>query len=238
MEILKTLLIDGKKYSLQRDEEGIALTDGKMVLRGDFSSMKKRIRPDRLPHEMLVRAARLRDADGPLSAIDATAGLGEDSLLLAAAGFQVRMYEYNPVIAALLRDALRKAAQDPDLAEAASRMELIEADSIRALEELAEKQQKEGFSSSPDLILLDPMFPAKQKHAFSKKKLQLFQKLETPCDAEEVLLQAAMHVQPRKIIIKRPLKGPYLAGVRPGYSIEGKTIRYDCLVFPGRGEKE
>ena len=222
------------------------LTDGSMVLRGDFSAMKSRIRSGRLPHEMLVRAARIRDADGPLTAIDATAGLGEDALLLAAAGFHVRMYEYNPVIAALLREALRKAAQDPELAEAAARMELIEGDSVQALRALAEASasltdslMKEDVSAAcvpvsgrPDLILLDPMFPAKQKNALSNKKLQLFQKLETPCASEQELLKAAMAVRPLKIVIKRPLKGPYLAGVRPGYSLSGKTIRYDCLVFP------
>lgn len=93
MEILRKLLIDGREYRLQRDESGIVLTDGKMELRGDFSSMKRRIDPGRLQHEMLVRAARLKDAEGPMTAVDATAGLGEDSLLLAAAGFRVRLYE-------------------------------------------------------------------------------------------------------------------------------------------------
>ena len=39
-----------------------------------------------------------------LSAVDATAGLGEDAFLLAGAGFQVNLYERNPVIAALLYD--------------------------------------------------------------------------------------------------------------------------------------
>ena len=50
-------------------------------------------------------------ADGQLRAVDATAGFGEDSLLLAAAGYNVELYEYDPVIAALLRDALRRAAR-------------------------------------------------------------------------------------------------------------------------------
>ncbi|MFR7797411.1 MAG: class I SAM-dependent methyltransferase [Collinsella sp.] len=42
--------------------------------------------------------------------IDATAGFGEDSLLLAAAGFTVDLYEQDCVIAALLKDALDRAA--------------------------------------------------------------------------------------------------------------------------------
>ena len=43
-------------------------------------------------------------------AVDATAGLGEDSLLLAAAGFEVTLCEADPVIAVLLEDALTRAA--------------------------------------------------------------------------------------------------------------------------------
>ncbi|MBQ4243593.1 MAG: class I SAM-dependent methyltransferase, partial [Clostridia bacterium] len=36
---------------------------------------------------------------------------------------------------------------------------------------------------------------------------------------------------PHKIVIKRPLKGPFLAGRKPDYSLQGKAIRYDCIVL-------
>ena len=55
--------------------------------------------------ELLARAAKIKDAEKPLVALDATAGLGEDSLILAAAGFQVKLFERNPVIHQLLEDA-------------------------------------------------------------------------------------------------------------------------------------
>ena len=74
------------------------------------------------------------------------------------------------------------------------------------------------------------MFPGRQKSGLVKKKAQLLQKLEKPCEDEEGLLQAAVSAGPRKIVIKRPLKGPFLAGRKPDYSITGKTIRYDCLL--------
>ena len=225
MEVLQRIVQDGVEYCLQRTKDGVELTGSGLTLRGYFTSMLPRIRPDKLPHEMLVRAAKIsdyRDRPRTPTAVDATAGLGEDSLLLAAAGFQVIMYEHNPVIAALLEDALRKGLKDPVLAPVCARMKLIPEDSVKGMTEIKE---------APDIILLDPMFPAKQKNAFSKKKLQLFQKLERPCASEEALLQAAENAGPRKIIIKRPLKGPYLAGRKPGYSLFGKTIRYDCLVY-------
>lgn len=213
---------------LKRDDGGLFLTDGVLELRGDFRRLLPRIRRENLGHELIVKAARQKkraDAanDGLPLAVDATAGLGEDSFLLAAAGFSVILFERDPVIAALLEDALRRARNDPDLADTASRMELRKEDSLEALPKLRE---------APDVIVLDPMFPERQKSALVKKKFQLLQGLEKPCTDEdaEALLRAALAAKPGKIIVKRPKRGPFLAGVKPAYSIEGSTIRYDCIL--------
>ena len=64
-----------------------------------------------------------------------------------------------------------------------------------------------------------------------RKKFQLIQRLESPCSTEEQLLDAAVAADPKRIVIKRPLKGPYLADRKPSYSLDGKAIRYDCFVF-------
>lgn len=211
---------------LSHDGRGLALVDGAMEVRGDLTRLLPRLRAGALQREMLVKAAKVKDAQGtkggPL-AVDATAGLGEDSLLLAAAGFRVVLFERNPVIAALLADALARAAAHPELAPLAARMQLEEGDSIDALPHLREQ---------PYLVLLDPMFPAKRGDARAKKKLQLLQKLEQPCEDEQALLDAALAAQPRRIIVKRPLKGPFLANRKPSYSLKGTTIRYDVHVLP------
>ena len=209
----------GEGLSLVRDEEGLALTDGTMSVRGDFSRMKHRIKPQVLVRELVVKAARIKGQREGLKLVDATAGLGEDSLLLAAAGFDVTLYERNEVIAELLQDAISRAAQDPDLAQAASRMHLVVGDSTESLPHL---------DFAPDVVLLDPMFPDRQKSAAVKKKLQLLQRLERPCDDEAALLDAAFTAKPRKVIVKRPAKGPHLAGRKPDYSLSGKAIRFDC----------
>lgn len=101
-------------------------------------------------------------------------------------------------------------------------MQLHSEDSIKALEEQ---------TVHPDVVVLDPMFPKRQKSGLIKKKFQLLQQLEQPCAEEDALLQAAISCGPRRIVIKRPLKGPYLAGVKPSYSIKGKSVRYDCIVL-------
>lgn len=209
--------------ALLRDEKGcLTLTDGKLTVCADLSENLRRLRPDNLSRELLVKTARIKHSSGELTAVDATAGFGEDSLLLAAAGFHIRLYEYDSVICALLADALHRAALVPELKEAASRMELINADSISAMK---------AFTERPDVILLDPMFPAREKSALIKKKFQLLQRLEQPCADEETMLNAALAAHPRKIVIKRPLKGPFLADRKPDYSIKGKAIRYDCIVL-------
>lgn len=206
---------------LRRDSRGLALVGDGMELRGDFARMLPRLRPANLNKELLVRAARIRGVEGPLSAIDATAGLGEDSILLAAAGYRVTLCERDEVIAALLRDALERAADDARLAELATRMTLVEGDAVATLEQL---------DASPDLVFLDPMFPERRKRGATNKKLQLFRHLERPCENEEELMRAALAVHPRKVVVKRPLKGPHLAGMKPSSSLAGKVVRYDAYV--------
>lgn len=212
---------EGFPLVLRVGPDGVSLEKNGLSLRGDFSRLAARTRPDALPHELVVRAAKVKGIENPL-AIDATAGLGDDSFLLASAGFRVHLFERDLVIAALLEDALQRALADPVLCDAAKRMRVTCADSIEALPKLAER---------PDVVLLDPMFPAKRKSAQAKKKLQLIQSLETPCKDEQALLDAALAAQPRKIVIKRPLKGPFLAGRKPDYSLSGKAIRYDCIAL-------
>ena len=206
---------------LEQRPEGLTLTDGELELRGDFTTELSRLKYNNLTHEFIVKAAKIKNPDHELIAVDATAGMGEDSILLAAAGFTVELYEYNHVIAELLRDALERAANIPELSEIVSRMRLHEENSIEALKQL---------NYVPDVVVLDPMFPERQKSASVKKKFQLLQKLESPCGDENELMAAALSSGAHKIVVKRPAKGPCLAGIKPSYSLEGKAIRYDCIV--------
>lgn len=210
---------------------GLALKWEGMELIADFGALLQRTSPGRLGSELLVKAAKhdklFRGKE--LTALDATAGLGEDSFLLAAAGFRVSMYERDPMIFALLEDALRRAGSDPDTAPIASRMTAVPGDSIEYMKKLAE-----GISDAegpPDIIYLDPMFPARKKSGLIKKKFQILQQLEAPETDGEALIKAAIDASPRRIIVKRPAKAPGLGGVRADYSIKGDVIRYDCIIL-------
>ncbi len=205
---------------LSYNEKGLSLKGGSLTFRGDFSAMSARLRQSNLEHEMLVKAARLKDHKDAPRLLDATAGMGEDSLILAASGFLVDMYEQNEIIAELLRDAMDRALTDSMLKDIVSRMTLHVGDSIKAMEE----------GATADVILLDPMFPERSKSGLIKKKFQLLQKLESPCNNGDELLDAAIKACPKKIVIKRPAKGEKLGNINVDYSYPGKAIRYDCIV--------
>ena len=205
--------------------DGLTLTDGAQSMRGDFTKLKKRLQYHNLTHELLVKATKIKGREA-LHVIDATAGMGEDSLLLAASGCHVTLYEQDPIIAALLADTLARALEEPSLHDLVARMQLVEGNSTEALQALAK------HCARPDVIYLDPMFPERQKSGLVKKKFQLLHYLEAPAEDEDALMQAAIAARPFKIVVKRPAKGPYLAGQKPSYSLDGKAIRYDCYVFP------
>lgn len=206
--------------SLRDDGGHLVLTDGHMELDPGFSSHAARLRPDRLARELLVRAIKGKQR-GSMRVLDATAGLGTDALLLAAAGHMVDLCEQDPVILALLDDALSRDYEDLRVADAASRMRIVSHDSVGWLA---------CNVGAYDAVYLDPMFPARSKSAAVKKKFQLLHLLERPCANEEELLAAALASGARKIVVKRPLKGPCLAGRKPAYSLKGKAVRYDVVV--------
>ncbi len=206
---------------LQFDEDGLSLVSGNMKLHQDFTKIIRRIKQSNLEKELLIHASKIKGKKQDLVALDATAGMGEDSMLLSAYGFKVNLYEKNPIIVELLKDAIERAKQIPELKEIASRMNVYEEDSIIAMQNL---------DYEPDVILLDPMFPERTKSALIKKKFQILHQIETPCTNEKELLDSAIKAKPKKIVIKRPLKGEFLAGVKPSYSIKGNSIRYDCII--------
>lgn len=209
----------GDQLTLVFDQTGLSLVGYGLRYQGDFTGMLHRISDGRLSHEMLVKTAKTKTLH-PV-AFDAAAGMGEDALLLAAAGYEVYLFEQDAVVAALLKDAMHRAKKHPQLRKIVGRMKLYEGNSIGLMPKMPVE---------PELVYLDPMFPARRKSGLINKKLQLIQKLEQPCSAQEELLAAALAVHPKKIIIKRPLNGEHLAGKKPGYTVKGKAIRYDVIV--------
>ena len=209
----------GELY-LWKEDCGLFLCKEELSLKADFTDSLPRLKQSNLEHEILLKAVRIKGHEGTLKVLDATAGFAEDSLILAAAGFDVTCCEKNEIISALLKDAHARALKDSNLSKYAERLDVFAGDSKEMM------KPEKGF----DVIYLDPMFPERKKSGLIKKKFQLLQLLESPCDDEEDLFAAAKGAKPKKIVVKRPAKGPYLAGCKPSHSVQGKVIRYDCYI--------
>ncbi|NVJ54793.1 MAG: class I SAM-dependent methyltransferase [Vibrionaceae bacterium] len=179
--------------------------------------------------QAIAKAAGLNKGATP-TILDGTAGLGRDAFVLASLGCKVQMVERHPVVAALLDDGLQRAKQDPEIGGwVGERMSLIHASSHTALDDLA---QDESFTK-PDVVYLDPMYPHpenKKKSALVKKEMRVFQSLVgADLDADN-LLQPALTLATKRVVVKRPDYANWLAEQKPTMAIETKKNRFDVYV--------
>ncbi|WP_446009381.1 class I SAM-dependent methyltransferase [Candidatus Electrothrix sp.] len=201
------------------------------AVRVDFTTGRTAFRRKQQKKELLVRAVEGKGKT-QLKIIDATGGLGRDSFLLAAAGHQVRIFERQPVIAALLADGLERAAEHPETAAICQQILLTMGDAVPALKAMQEIRagEGEGGKESVDVVYLDPMFPERRKSALVKKELQLLQLLAEIEQSPEQLLTAALLVAEQRVVVKRPVKASFLTERSPSYSLSGKTVRFDVYL--------
>ena len=86
-----------------------------------------------------------------------------------------------------------------------------------------------------DVVLLDPMFPAKRKpDAKPPKAMQALAAVVGADDDADALLVPALGVATQRVIVKRPRQAPPLAGLKPAWTIEGKLLRFD--VYRGQAK--
>ena len=173
----------------------------------------------------LARALGLRRHPAP-SVLDATAGLGRDTLVAAALGCAVVACERSPIVALLLRDGLARATADATLAPIVARVRVEVADARAVLAALPDAER-------PDVVLLDPMFPERRKSARAKGEMQLLQLLLGATPEEDApLLAAALAEARRRVVVKRPAHAPPIAGARsPDLAVAGRAARYDVYVI-------
>ena len=98
---------------------------------------------------------------GPPMVVDATAGFGHDTWLLASLGCRVTAIERVPVIATMLRDAHRRSQLSHR--PIAQRITTVCGDA---------KQVLMGITPRPDVVYLDPMFPRKKKASLEKQAMR------------------------------------------------------------------
>lgn len=157
------------------------------------------------------------------SVIDATAGLGRDSFLLASLGYRVTAVERSRVVAALLEDGLARALADPLVASRLDdRLRIVVGDAREVLLRLPQ----------PDVVYLDPMFPPKRKKSAAVRKDMRFLRMLVGEDEDApALLDAARRCAKDRVVLKRADDAPVLE--RPTMSYAGKLVRYDVYLRHG-----
>ena len=168
-----------------------------------------------LPKAMGLRAGRT-----PMI-VDATAGLGRDSFLLASLGAQVIMIERSSKMHPLLVQGMKRAANEGgQLLEIIDRMTLLHGDA---------KDLIPGLSC--EAVLIDPMHPPRNKSALVRQDLRQVRNIVgTDDDAADLVKLAIMHARNR-VVLKWPAKADPIAGIKPcTHQIRGKTTRYDVFM--------
>lgn len=165
--------------------------------------------------------------------VDATAGLGKDAGLLAAAGCHVIAIERSPVLCAMVQDGLDRLHAAGDVAESwHQRFELRPGDARAWLQDMCRGERR------PCAVYLDPMFPPRKKAAAVKREMQILQALhrEGPTESGQTveLLARARAAATERVVVKRPKGAPPLAD-DVDYRLEGEAIRYDVYLTRNRG---
>ncbi|WPC74075.1 class I SAM-dependent methyltransferase [Vibrio porteresiae] len=185
--------------------------------------------------QAIAKAAGLNKGAMP-TVLDGTAGLGRDAFVLASLGCKVQLVERHPVVAALLDDGLQRAKQDPEIgAWVQERVNLIHASSHDALHQLA---QDPNFAR-PDVVYLDPMYPhpeGKKKSALVKKEMRVFQSLVGADNDADGLLEPALALATKRVVVKRPDYAEWLNQHKPTMAIETKKNRFDVYVLSSMKE--
>ncbi|MCL4119110.1 UNVERIFIED_CONTAM: hypothetical protein GTU68_003179 [Idotea baltica] len=173
----------------------------------------------------IAKAVGLNKMSEP-TILDLTAGMGGDAFVLATLGANITMVERNPIVHALLKDALDrvKLIVDDELQEIINRLKLIKQNAADYLEQIRE-------NDFPDVIYLDPMFPSRSKSAQVKKEMQFFHEIVGNDNDSEALFFLALHKAKKRIVVKRPRLADSISQTeKTAFEITGKSTRYDIYL--------
>ena len=198
------------------------MTQREGELRADFvtGAVAHRLRFGGGRGQDLAKAMGLRAGKTPMI-VDATAGLGRDSFLLASLGATVTMIERSDVMHGLLVEGMNRAAEEGGVfREIIDRMTLLKGDAKDLLPEL-----------SAEAVLIDPMHPERKKSALVKRELRQVREIVGTDDDAADLLRVALDHASNRVVLKWPAKGDPIEGVRPcSHQILGKSTRYDVFM--------
>ena len=217
------------------------LSDGLSVA-PEWDKLQRRVVSAGRKSELLLQAVKITSDS---HVIDATAGFGHDSLILASTGAQVIMLEQQPLMALLLLVEQQRMSGLANWQKLMSRLHIINTDALGYFATLAADaidDTKEIDMKAVDVVYLDPMFPEDSyqdsktgKGAKVGKHMQALHQLASPptLEQEEQLLQSAQAVVRQnaqtsgRVVVKRPQFAPLLAHQQPSESWHNEAVRFD-----------
>jgi len=153
--------------------------------------------------------------------IDATAGLGYDSFILASLGAKVTLIERSQKIHELLQNGIDEGISfGGEIEKIINRMELLFGDSKDILPKL-----------TPEVIMIDTMYKERKKTALVKNNMRLVREIVGPDTDYIELLEVALNCAKNRVVLKQPRYAEPIKDIKKcSHQIIGKTIRYDIFM--------
>ena len=153
--------------------------------------------------------------------IDATAGLGYDSFILASLGAKVTLIERSQKMHTLLQNGIDEGISfGGEIEKIVNRMELLFGDSKDILPKL-----------TPEVIMIDTMYKDRKKTALVKNNMRLVREIVGPDSDYIELLKVALNCAKNRVVLKQPRYAePIKEITKCSHQILGKTIRYDIFM--------
>ena len=211
----------------------LGFVDSRLILRStdpdllgelcvDFLDTKLKHRAQSaIRNQNIAKAIGVKGKHRP-SVLDAMAGLGKDAYLLASLGCEVSLLERSPIVHALLRNGLaRMEFYDTETKTILNRMNL----------RMGEFLELVPASQQFDVVYLDPMFPERRKSAKVKKDMALLQNLLGHQSEGAELLEHALQIATKRVVVKRAKLSPPLSAAKPDIQFKGSSSRYDVYLL-------
>lgn len=233
------------------DKNHLSLLSQGLSAAPEWDKLQRRVVGAGRKSELLLKATKLTENS---VIIDATAGFGHDSLILASTGAQVMMLEQQPVMALLLLAEQQRMSQQPNWQKLIARLHIINTDALSYFSDFSSRRESRALNSIDfvttatdiDVVYLDPMFPIDSyessktgKGAKVGKHMQALHHLAHPPTfiEEEQLLKSALEMvstNPNtsnntkgRVIVKRPSQAAFFALQSPDESWHNGAVRFD-----------
>ena len=153
--------------------------------------------------------------------IDATAGLGYDSFILASLGAKVTLIERSQKMHEILQNGIDEGISfGGEIEKIINRMELLFGDSKDILPKL-----------TPEVIMIDTMYKERKKTALVKNNMRLVREIVGPDTDYIELLEVALNCAKNRVVLKQPRYAEPIKDIKKcSHQILGKTIRYDIFM--------